>query len=273
MRGNRWLLKALPDLNGCGCRHTNAVLFRSPSAFFLSFFFFVRAAQTSYWCSAAVTFSLLSTPDTLRQLIPPACPREGRKRWRWLMWCWRVLMVFPKCWITSVYTAGTGSLFLVCIFSSLALCRFFFLFFFCLWRTAVVSLAHIPLLPTRLLSISPRPPPCRPPPPPPMATFSGRLALHGHVSTTNAPLTRGRGGGGGWLCGLFYLISVSTRASVWCKRVGVSLSPSLRPLLPVILPGLSLGCFATLSSSTCDTLRRPLNSASPNRLIIPHWNC
>lgn len=45
-------------------------------------------------------------------------------------------------------------------------------------------------LPRWLLSTSPRPP-RRPPPPPPMATSSGRLALHGHVSTTDAPLTQG----------------------------------------------------------------------------------
>lgn len=34
---------------------------------------------------------------------------------------------------------------------------------------------------------------------------------------------RGRGG----VCGFFYLISVSTRASVWCKRVGAPPSPHL----------------------------------------------
>lgn len=32
-------------------------------------------------------------------------------------------------------------------------------------------------------------------------------------------------GGGREGCGLFYLISVSTRASVWCKRVGVFFPP------------------------------------------------
>lgn len=45
----------------------------------------------------------------------------------------------------------------------------------------------------------------------PVAASSGRLALHGHVSTTNARVDSGGGEGG---CGLFYLISVSTCASV-----------------------------------------------------------
>lgn len=57
----------------------------------------------------------------------------------------------------------------------------------------------------------------------PVAASSGRLVLHGHVSTTNASVDSGGGGREG--CGLFYLISVSTRASVWCKRVGVFFPP------------------------------------------------
>lgn len=39
------------------------------------------------------------------------------------MRCWREMMVFPKCCLTSVYTARTGSLFLA-ILSSVAACRF-----------------------------------------------------------------------------------------------------------------------------------------------------
>lgn len=115
------------------------------------------------------------------------------------MWCWRVMMVFPKCWITSVYTARTGSLFLV-IFSSLALCRFVegdWCFFsppcgHLLWKAG-----------------TPRP------------------RQHNQCSSW----LRGWGGG---LCGLFYLISVSTRASVWCKRVGVSLLPAPTPPPPYL---------------------------------------
>lgn len=64
--------------------------------------------------------------DTLRQLIPLAWPREGRKRWR----CWRVLMVFPKCWIISVYTAGTGSWFFGLYFKLIGTLPFLLLFFF-----------------------------------------------------------------------------------------------------------------------------------------------
>lgn len=52
----------------------------------------------------------------------------------------------------------------------------------------------------------------------PVAASAGRLALHGHVSTTNAPVDSGGGEGRGregeGVRGLFYLISVSTRASV-----------------------------------------------------------
>lgn len=48
----------------------------------------------------------------------------------------------------------------------------------------------------------------------PVVASSGRLALHGHVSTTNLQLTQGEGKGGGGGRGLFYLIPVSTRASV-----------------------------------------------------------
>lgn len=58
----------------------------------------------------------------------------------------------------------------------------------------------------------------------PMAASCGRLAHRGHVSTTMLQLTQGEGKGGGGVRGLFYLISVSTRASVWCKRVGVFFS-------------------------------------------------
>lgn len=42
MRGNRWLLKALPDLNSCSCRCTNAVLVPVSLPFFFSFFLFLR---------------------------------------------------------------------------------------------------------------------------------------------------------------------------------------------------------------------------------------
>lgn len=102
---------------------------------------------------------------------------------------------------------------------------FFFLFFLPLAEgDCCVPRSHpSDSSPTQLLSISPLPAShlILVHPFPPLATSSGRLALHGHVSTTDAPLTQGgrgwgraSGGGGGWLCGLFYLISVSTRASV-----------------------------------------------------------
>lgn len=67
--------------------------------------------------------------------------------------------MFPKCCLVSVYTAKTGSLF-VAIPGSVAACR--------LRRRTDVF---------------------------PVAASSGRLALHGHVSTTNAPVDSGGGEG------------------------------------------------------------------------------
>ena len=69
--------------------------------------------------------------------------------------------------------------------------------------------------------------------------FPWLLPLEGwHSTATSAQpmlqLTQGEGRGGGGGCGLFYLISVSTRASVWCKRVGV-FSPHSPPYLSSLL--------------------------------------
>lgn len=83
--------------------------------------------------------------------------------------------------------------------------------------------------------------------------FPWLLPLEGwHSTATSAQpmlqLTQGEGRGGGGGCGLFYLISVSTRASVWCKRVGV-----FSPHSPPYLSSLSWMCVAPMSS-----LSRPM---------------
>lgn len=143
---------------------------------------------------------------------------------------------------------------LVYIFSSLP-----FFFFYTAQRSAAVSLAYIPLRP----------------PPGSFPSYPFLPPSHGHLlwkDGTPRPRQHNRSsvdsGGGvewGWgvLCGLFYLISVSTRASVWCKRVGVSLSPSLRPLLPILLPNLSLGCLSTPSFSLHHSAQSAFAPLSP----------
>lgn len=76
-----------------------------------------------------------------------------------------------------------------------------------------------------------------------------------HSSATSAqPVLQLTQGGGGGLCGLFYLISVSTRASVWCKRVGVSLLPAPTPPPPYL--------FSLLVShlDVCEYLTHPSNT-------------
>lgn len=95
-------------------------------------------------------------------------------------------MVFPKCCLTSVYTARTGSLFLA-ILSSVAASRF--VDGWCFSRGCFLWKAGAP-----------------------------RPRQHNQCSVWLRG--EGRGGEGDGGCGLFYLISVSTRASVWCKRVG-----------------------------------------------------
>lgn len=91
-------------------------------------------------------------------------------------------MVFPKCCLVSVYSARIGSLF-VAILGSVAVCRFVEEYW-CFSRGCFLWKAGTPWPRQRNQCSS---------------------------------WLRGRGGRGG--CGLFYLISVSARASVWCKRV------------------------------------------------------
>lgn len=130
------------------------------------------------------------------------------------MWCWQEMMVFPKCCLVSVYTARMGSLF-VTILGSVAACRFVEEHW-CFSHGCFLWKAGTP-----------------------------RPRQHNQCSSW----LRGRGGRGG--CGLFYLISVSTRASVWCKRVGVFPPPPQFSTLPLSFSLSDVCGSLSLSPSLC----------------------